>query len=105
MIARINSLGKYLIGSTPTQDDKRILELCRSHLSKNGRSSIFVLQCDRGTSYEAYQHLQTLMYQAYTDERNEKALADYGKPFASLSEEEKSAVQQALPVIIMETGK
>ena len=105
MIARINSLGKYLIGSTPTQDDKRILELCRSHLSKNGRSSIFVLQCDRGTSYEAYQHLQTLMYQAYTDERNEKALADYGKPFASLSQEEKSAVQKALPVIIMETGK
>ncbi|HCY73191.1 MAG TPA: biopolymer transporter ExbD [Rikenellaceae bacterium] len=63
---------------------------------------VISLQNDRGTSYKAYIAVQNELVKAVNELRNEFAMANFGKTFARLSEEQQDWVKKAVPQIISE---
>lgn len=63
---------------------------------------VISLQNDRGTSYNLYIMVQNELTRAFNEVRDEVSTAKFGKPFSELSEEQRSAVQKAVPLKISE---
>ena len=63
---------------------------------------VISLQNDRGTSYKAYIAAQNELVRAVNELRNEFAMANFGKTYARLSEDEQDWVKKAVPQIISE---
>ena len=63
---------------------------------------VISLQNDRGTSYKAYIAVQNELVRAVNELRNEFAMANFGKTYARLSEDEQDWVKKAVPQIISE---
>ncbi len=63
---------------------------------------VISLQNDRGTSYDMYIQVQNELAAAINEMRDELAIAKFGKRFADLSEEQRGAIETAIPVAISE---
>ena len=74
----------------------------KDFLRKRGKDARFTLQANRGTSYGAYQHMQSLLWQVYEEVRDEKALEVYGKRLQDLSADERSQINILVPLSISE---
>ncbi|MBR5019642.1 MAG: hypothetical protein IKX53_08440, partial [Bacteroidales bacterium] len=102
-VVRINANDKYFFGDAPRQDDADMLLVGKDFLTKKGKDARFGLQVDRATSYGAYRHMQDLLFQIFTEVREEKAQSVYGKSLKDLSPEEKSQINAMIPIAISET--
>ena len=58
---------------------------------------VISLQNDRGTSYQAYIAVQNELVKAVNELRNEFALANYGKVYAELEEDQQNIVKKSVP--------
>ena len=101
-VVRINANDKIFFGDRPRQDDDDMLQAGKDFLRKRGKDARFSLQTDRGTSYGAYQHMQSLLWRVYEEVRNEKALEVYGKRLQDLSADERSQINFMVPLSISE---
>ena len=101
-IVRINSRDKYLFGNKPSQDDEEMLRLGKDFLREHGKETRFSLQADRGTSYGAYLHMMDLLTGIYVDVLQETALSVYGKDLSELTPEERSQINEMVPLGISE---
>ena len=63
---------------------------------------VISLQNDRGTSYEAYSAVQNELVKAVNELRDAWAMANFGKPYASLDEDRQGIVRKAVPQNISE---
>ena len=99
----INADDKYFFGDAPRQDDAEMLRVGKDFLLKKGKDARFGLQVDRATSYGAYRHMQDLLFQVFTEVREEKAQSVYGKSLKDLSPEERSQINALVPIAISET--
>ena len=63
---------------------------------------VISLQNDRGTSYQAYIAVQNELVKAVNELRDEFSYNNYGKRYASLSEEKQEIVRKAIPQNISE---
>ena len=63
---------------------------------------VISLQNDRGTSYEAYIAVQNELVKAVNELRDAWAMANFGKPYASLDEDRQGIVRKAVPQNISE---
>ncbi|MFI3266378.1 MAG: biopolymer transporter ExbD [Rikenellaceae bacterium] len=63
---------------------------------------VISLQNDRGTSYGMYIQVQDELARAFAEIREELATVKFGKPFADLSEAERTAITKAVPLKISE---
>ncbi len=63
---------------------------------------VISLQNDRGTSYQAYIAVQNELVKAINELREEFCRAQWGKPYASLTEDQQKAVREAIPQNISE---
>lgn len=63
---------------------------------------VISLQNDRGTSYQAYIAVQNELVKAINELRNEFALANYGKTYLKLTEDQQKIVRTAIPQNISE---
>ena len=63
---------------------------------------IVSLQNDRATSYDMYIKVQNELVRAFNEIRDDVSISYFGKNFADLSEEEREAVQEAVPMRISE---
>ena len=102
-VVRINANDKYFFGDAPRQDDADMLLVGKDFLTKKGKDARFGLQVDRATSYGAYRHMQDLLFQIFSEVREEKAQSVYGKSLKDLSPEEKSQINEMVPLAISET--
>ncbi|MBR5101242.1 MAG: energy transducer TonB [Bacteroidales bacterium] len=102
-VVRINANDKYYFGDAPRQNDAEMLRIGKDFLTKKGKEARFGLQVDRATSYGAYRHMQDLLFQIFSEVREEKALSVYGKSLKDLSPEEKSQINEMVPLAISET--
>ena len=100
-IVRINSLNRVFFGNG-TFDDATMIRRGKAFLKEHGKDTHFSLAYDRGSSYGAYLHMQSLLIQMYNEVRNEKALDLYGKPLDDLTEEELTEIYHQLPISITE---
>ena len=102
-VVRINANDKYFFGDAPRQDDAEMLLVGKDFLTKKGKDARFGLQVDRATSYGAYRHMQDLLFQIFSEVREEKAQSVYGKSLKDLSPEEMSQINAMVPLAISET--
>ena len=101
-VVRINANDKIFFGDRPRQDDDDMLQAGKDFLRKRGKDARFSLQTDRGTSYGAYQHMQSLLWRIYEEVRDEKAMEVYDKHLQDLSADERSQINFMVPLSISE---
>ena len=101
-VSRINSNDRIFFKDQAVRDDAEILRIGKDFLREHGIQTLFSLGCERGTSYAAYQHMQALLVQVYSDVRDEQAREIYGKSLSDLSQEERDAVLRRVPMRIVE---
>lgn len=65
-------------------------------------AGVISLQNDRGTVYNTYIMVQNELTRAFNEVRNEVALNKFGVPFSELNEDQRNAVQKAVPLKISE---
>ncbi len=63
---------------------------------------VISLQNDRGTSYNRYIMVQNELTRAFNEVRDELSMSKFSKNFADLEEEEREAIQKAVPLKISE---
>ena len=63
---------------------------------------VISLQNDRGTSYQAYMAVQNELVKAVNELRDEWAMANYGKLYMKLDEDQQAIVRKAVPQNISE---
>ena len=80
----------------------RINSADKAFLRKRGKDAIFSFQADRGSSYGAFCHMQSLLLRIYDEVRNEKAQEEYGKSLEELTAAERSRINYMLPICITE---
>ena len=102
-VVRINANDKVFFENGAYDKEEDMLRIGKAFLKKHGTKSCFVLGCYRGTSYAAFQNMQALLYQIYTEVRDEKAMEVYGKPMAHLTQDERDAILRLVPINILET--
>ena len=122
IIVKINSADRILAGSDPIEvsqlkdkikeflsnptDDPNMPEKVLTDIDGYGQypvsKGVISLQNDRGTSYRAYIAVQNELVKAVNELRDDFSRNAYGKPFASLTEEQQSIVKKAVPQNISE---
>jgi len=102
-VVRINSHDKVFFGDAPRQDEAEMLRVGKDFLSRHGKATRFALQTDRAASFGAYVHMQNLLLKIYEEVREEKAQSVYGKSLEDLSAEERSRINDLVPLSISET--
>ena len=130
IIVRINSADRLLAGSEPIDisqlkdkikefisnpaDDPNLPEKEVKEIEGYGpcpvTKGVISLQNDRGTSYRAYIAVQNELVKAINELRDDFASKNWGKKFASLTDEQQKIVKEAVPQNISEaepkdTGK
>ena len=63
---------------------------------------IISLQNDRGTSYDRYIEVQNELAAAINEMRNELATDRFGKKYADINDDQRDAIDKAIPVAISE---
>ena len=63
---------------------------------------VISLRNDRGTSYDMYLQVQNELTAAIKEMRDELSTARFGKKFADITEQQREAIEQAIPVAISE---
>ena len=122
IIVKINSADRILAGSDPIEvsqlkdkikeflsnptDDPNMPEKVMTDIEGYGQypvsKGVISLQNDRGTSYRAYIAVQNELVKAVNELRDEFSRNAYGKPFASLTEDQQDIVKKAVPQNISE---
>lgn len=103
-VVRINASDRIFFGDKPRSDDEEMLRAGKEFLRKRGKKALFSLTVDRGSSYAAYTHMQSLLWQIYAEVRNEKAHEVYGKGLPELSEDELQNIYKMIPIGIFEAS-
>ncbi|MBQ0016134.1 MAG: biopolymer transporter ExbD [Bacteroidales bacterium] len=63
---------------------------------------VISLQNDRGTSYDMYLRVQNELAAAINEMRNELSSERFGRKYADISEEQREAIDKAIPIAISE---
>lgn len=63
---------------------------------------VISLQNDRGTSYDMYLQVQNELAAAINEMRNELALERFGQKYADIKDEQRDAIDKAIPIAISE---
>jgi len=121
-IVRINSADRLLAGTEAIDvsqlkdktkeflmnpnDDPSLPEKQEIEIEGYGKcmvsKGVISLQNDRGTSYQAYIAVQNELVKAVNELRDEFSYKNYGKKYASLSEDKQEIVRKAVPQNISE---
>ena len=84
--------------SLPEKEMKEIEGFGEYPVSKG----VISLQNDRGTSYQAYIAVQNELVRAVNELRDEFCMANFGKPFERITEDQQDIVKKAIPQNISE---
>ena len=122
IVVKINSADKLLAGSEPMHvsqlkdkikeflsnpaDDPTLPEKGEIEIEGYGpcmvSKGVISLQNDRGTSYQAYIAVQNELVKAVNELRDEFSMANFGKLYLKLDEEQQEIVRKAVPQNISE---
>ncbi|HAG16616.1 MAG TPA: biopolymer transporter ExbD [Bacteroidales bacterium] len=87
-------------------DDARYPEVKQENIDLLGvvytSKGIISLKNDRGTSYKMYITVQDQLAQAFTSIKDELALKKFGKLYKDITEREKEAISDAVPMSVSE---
>ena len=101
-VVRINSNDRVFFGNGAFDNADEILRIGKAFLKEHGAKTCFMLGCDRGTSFGAYQKIQALLNQIYVEVRAETPAHAAGDALSDLSEDEFSAIQGLYPISVLE---
>ena len=69
---------------------------------QSSETKVVSLQNDRGTSYNSYLQVQNEIVKAFNEIRDNFAMAQFGRKYAMLSEDQQEIVRKAIPQKISE---
>jgi len=122
IVVKINSADRLLAGTEP-MDVSQLKDKIKEFLSNPANDpslpekeeieiegfgpcmvskGVISLQNDRGTSYQAYIAVQNELVKAVNELRDEFSMANFGKLYSKLSDEEAEVVRKAVPQNISE---
>ncbi len=81
---------------------QQLTDEVRALAAVNRTEHVIAIQADRSTTYEAYFRMQEAVVKAYHSLRQQYALQHYGKDYARLSADERSAINDYYPQRISE---
>ncbi len=122
IIVKINSADRLLAGSEPIDvsqlkdkikvfltnptNDPNLPELEMKEIEGLGQRKVsrgvISLQNDRGTSYQAYIAVQNELVKAVNELRDEASMAEFGKVFIALNDDQQSIIKDLVPQQISE---
>jgi biopolymer transport protein ExbD len=122
VVVRINSQDRILAGGEPmdiTQVKDKIVEFITNPTNSESlpekemkdiqgfgqypvSKGVVSLQNDRGTSYAAYLKVQNELVRAFNEIRDNFAMANWGKKYSELEEDQQRIVRDAIPQSISE---
>lgn len=122
IIVKINSADRLLAGSEPIDvsqlkdkikvfltnptNDPNLPELEMKEIEGLGQRKVsrgvISLQNDRGTSYQAYIAVQNELVKAVNELRDEASMAEFGKVFIALNDDQQSIIKELVPQQISE---
>ena len=82
----------------PEREVKEIEGLGKREVSKG----VISLQNDRGTSYQAYIAVQNELVKAVNELRDDASMAEFGKKFMALTEDQQGIIKKVVPQQISE---
>ena len=82
----------------PERENKEIEGFGTYPVSKG----VISLQNDRGTSYDAYIHVQNELVKAVNELRDEASMREFGKKFIALDEDQQKIIKNVVPQQISE---
>ena len=82
----------------PEREVKEIEGLGKREVSKG----VISLQNDRGTSYQAYIAVQNELVKAVNELRDDASMAEFGKKFLQLDEDQQGMIKKLIPSYISE---
>ena len=85
----------------PTLPEKEILDI-EGLGSRQVSKGVISLQNDRGTSYQAYIAVQNELVKAVNELRDEASMAEFGKKFTQLDEDQQGMIKKLIPSYISE---
>ena len=85
----------------PTLPEKEILDI-EGLGSRQVSKGVISLQNDRGTSYQAYIAVQNELVKAVNELRDEASMAEFGKKFLQLDEDQQGMIKKLIPSYISE---
>ncbi len=86
----------------PEKEMTEIPGLGREHNPYPVSKGVISLRNDRGTSYDMYLQVQNELTAAIKEMRDELSLECFGKKSADITEEQREALEQAIPMAISE---
>ncbi len=86
------------LSTLPEKEKKNIPLLGDMEVSKG----VISLQNDRGTSYDMYLQVQNELAAAINEMRNELSNEKFSKKYADITDEQRDAIDQAIPIAISE---
>ena len=86
----------------PEKEMKEIPGLGRAHNPYPVSKGVISLRNDRGTSYDMYLQVQNELTAAIKEMRDELSLECFGKKAADITDEQRDALEQAIPMAISE---
>lgn len=95
--------GNKLLVNDQLADMARLREDAIRFIKKMGKRHVISIESDRDANYDLYFQVQNQLMQVYADLRDDYAQKQFGKRYASLSEQGKEKVRHAIPVRITES--
>lgn len=104
-ISMLKERAKEFLGN-PT-DDPNLPEKIMTHIDGFNEDypiskGVISLQNDRGTSYDMYFRVQNELAAAINEMRDELAISKFGKHYDDLSDNQREAIDTAIPIAISE---
>lgn len=103
-ISELKNITKKFIANVNNEEDKPEKEMTTIELIGEypvGKG-IVSLQNDRATSYDMYMKVQNELVRAFNELREELSTEKFGSSFADLTEDQRKAIQKAIPSRISE---
>ncbi|MBQ1825886.1 MAG: biopolymer transporter ExbD [Firmicutes bacterium] len=85
----------------PTLPEKEVLDI-EGLGNRQVSKGVISLQNDRGTSYQAYIAVQNELVKAVNELRDEASMAEFGKKFLQLDEDQQGMIKKLIPSYISE---
>ena len=93
---------RVFLGDKLQTDENKMLQTGEDFLREKGKDAVVSFEYGKNSKYGMYVLTQLVFQRMYSDVRNEKALAVYGKSLQDLNDKELQEIYKLVPVSIVE---
>ena len=101
-VVTLDDKKRVFLGDKLQTDENKMLQTGEDFLREKGKDAVVSFEYGKNSKYGMYVLTQLVFQRMYSDVRNEKALAVYGKSLQDLNDKELQEIYKLVPVSIVE---